>query len=222
MLLKKHSIVQTVESTRASTGAMLTLTSTASAADHLTLNTAESLERGAAGRTTGAGVALSMWLGVVLDGIPEALMMGLMTNSGNITVNFIVAIFVANFPEAFSAAGLLREIGMSRVKIVMMWTSVFVGTGMLAFLGSWAMPGKGVNSTLEMVQPIATSILEGLTGGAMFAMISTAMIPEAFHGAGDAAGLLFVLGFLTACLMQVFGVAFSEPGDGIVGPTMAR
>lgn len=163
----------------------------------------------------GAKVALSMWLGVVLDGIPEALMMGLMTNRGDVTIPFVLAIFVANFPEAFSAAGLLREFGVTRSKIILMWSSVFLGTGILALLGSLAMPSShGANYTLavDKVQSWCTAVLEGLTGGAMFAMISTAMVPEAFHGAGDAAGLLFVFGFITACSMQALGQAFTEPG----------
>ncbi|CAJ1329829.1 unnamed protein product, partial [Effrenium voratum] len=52
-------------------------------------------------------VALSMWLGMMLDGIPEALMLGFMTNEGAVTFSFLVAIFIANFPEAFSGASLL-------------------------------------------------------------------------------------------------------------------
>lgn len=158
-------------------------------------------------------MAISMWLGVVLDGIPEAFMMGLMTNRGDLTIPFLIAISVANFPEAFSSAGLLREVGVSRFTILLMWTSVFLGTGVLALLGSVAMPSSnGENRTLDQVQPVCTAILEGLTGGAMFAMISTAMVPEAFHGAGDSAGLLFVFGFLTACIMQTLGLALTEPG----------
>lgn len=55
-----------------------------------------------------AQVALSMWLGMMLDGIPEALMLGFMTNEGSVTFSFLVAIFIANFPEAFSGSSLLR------------------------------------------------------------------------------------------------------------------
>lgn len=160
----------------------------------------------------GATVALSMWLGVTLDGIPEALMLGFMTKQGEMTWQFLVAIFVANFPEAFSCASLLREYGISRCKIMLMWTSVFVMTGVLSWLACWSLP-EILSPFAQNVQKTATAFLEGLTGGAMFAMISTAMIPEAFHGAGVLSGSIFVLGFMASCLLQAVGVFFGEPQD---------
>ncbi|OLQ02940.1 hypothetical protein AK812_SmicGene14161 [Symbiodinium microadriaticum] len=53
--------------------------------------------------------------------------------------------------------------------------------------------------------------MEGLTGGAMLAMVSTAMLPEAFKGAGDRAGLLFVLGFGLSVWITCLGYRFGSP-----------
>jgi zinc transporter ZupT len=152
----------------------------------------------------GARVAMSMWLGVALDGIPEALMLGLMVNQREASWYFLAAIFIANFPESFSAAILLREHGVKNWKIIGMWGSIFVMTGILAFLGSMVMPQRacGVDVSLDF----SAAAMEGLTSGAMFAMVATAMIPEAFHGAGEASGLPFVLGFLASCLLQIVGI----------------
>jgi len=85
-----------------------------------------------------------------------------------------------------------------------MWGSIFLMTGVLAFLGSLVMPERacGVDASLDFT----AAAMEGLTSGAMFAMIATAMIPEAFHGAGEASGLPFVLGFLASCLLQIAGI----------------
>lgn len=161
-----------------------------------------------------SAVAFSMWLGVTLDGIPEALMLGFKTNEGSLSWQFIVAVFIANFPEAFSAASLLKDQGVSTSKIMVMWSSVFVITGVLAFFASWAMPDDvSEGSTVYQVRSSTTAGLEGLTGGAMLAMVSTAMLPEAFHGGGDLSGCIFVLGFVLSVLLQTMGIKFGGPAQ---------
>mmetsp|Transcript_33446 Transcript_33446/g.106008 ORF Transcript_33446/g.106008 Transcript_33446/m.106008 type:complete len:413 (-) Transcript_33446:169-1407(-) len=157
-------------------------------------------------------VAMSMWLGVTLDGIPEALMLGFMTNDGSLTWVLLVSVFIANFPEAFSAASLLRQHGVPRARIVFMWTTVFISTGLLALLGSLILPDNiPPDSRLSKVRTVATSSMEGLTGGAMMAMVSTAMLPEAFHGAGNVSGLIFVLGFLVSVALHGIGAICGGP-----------
>lgn len=157
-------------------------------------------------------VALSMWLGLLLDGIPESLMLGFMTNEGHISFEFLIAIFIANFPEAFSGASLLKKQGMGVRRVFLMWFFVFAATGLLSMCGSLVMPDTVVaDSVLDRVRNTSTAALEGLTGGAMLAMISTAMIPEAFRGAGEAAGLLFVLGFAVSVLISCLGTRFGGP-----------
>ena len=73
---------------------------------------------------TASDVAMSMWLGVALDGIPEALMLGFLVREGDGSVSWslIAGIFIANFPEAFSAAAMLQRGGMAKVKIIAMWS----------------------------------------------------------------------------------------------------
>jgi len=142
-------------------------------------------------------VAMSMWLGVTLDGIPESVMMGFMAKTNSLTWVLVVSIFIANFPEAFSAASMLKSHKMGSGKIMLMWCSIFVNTGVLAMLGWVIMPNNTkASSSTDMAMAIITGVIEGITGGAMMAMTSTAMLPEAFHGAGNLSGLLFVTGFL--------------------------
>eukprot|EP00913_Durusdinium_trenchii_P023015 g21610.t1 len=140
-----------------------------------------------------AQVALSMWLGMMLDGIPEALMLGFMTNEGAVSFAFLVAIFIANFPEAFSGSSLLlgQKMPVSR---------------MLGPRSLRAAEARG--SDLARKRDKATALMEGITGGAMLAMVSTAMLPEAFKGAGDKAGLIFVLGFVLSVWITCLGYRF--------------
>lgn len=45
----------------------------------------------------------------------------------------------------------------------------------------------------------------------MLAMVSTAMLPEAFKGAGDKAGLIFVLGFVLSVWITCVGYRYGGP-----------
>eukprot|EP00931_Biecheleriopsis_adriatica_P074535 TRINITY_DN48574_c0_g1_i1.p1 TRINITY_DN48574_c0_g1~~TRINITY_DN48574_c0_g1_i1.p1 ORF type:complete len:349 (+),score=28.73 TRINITY_DN48574_c0_g1_i1:65-1111(+) len=159
-----------------------------------------------------SNVALSMWLGLLLDGIPEALMLGFMTNEKAITFEFLLAVFVANFPEAFSAASLLRVQRVSVSRIFSMWMIVFVLTGLLAMLGSWIMPANPkLHSIASEIRSTGSAAAEGLTGGSMLAMVSTAMLPEACHGGGQLSGFFFVMGFATSVLISALGARFGDP-----------
>ena len=66
-------------------------------------------------------------------------------------------------------------------------------------------------SKLGVVQDAPIPFMEGLTGGSMLAMVSTAMLPEAFHGAGPRSGILFVIGFMFACILDSLGSYYGGP-----------
>jgi zinc transporter ZupT len=157
-------------------------------------------------------VAISMWLGLVLDGIPESVMLGFMTNGGEVTFSFLLALFVANFPEAFAGAAALQRQGMSALRNVGLWSSVFFLTGALAMVGSLVMPTNiPKRSWIEHVTDDLTMVLQGFTGGAMLAMVATAMMPEAYHGSKNAAGIMFMLGFGLSVFIDGLGARFGHP-----------
>lgn len=156
----------------------------------------------------GGSVALSMWLGVAMDGVPESMLIGFITNERAMTVAFLVAIFIANFPEAFASASMLKKQGMSTLNIVLMWGSLCLLTMSLAAVSSFLLP-ENVHSHehAEMIHLFGSAV-EGLAGGAMLAMVCATMLPEAFHVGGHWSGLVAVMGFLCACSVKViFGRA---------------
>jgi len=160
----------------------------------------------------GGNVAMSMWLGLMLDGIPESLMLGFMTNQNEISLVFLLAIFVANFPEAYSGSAVLDKQGMPKRQNFMLWLTVFLLTGILTMVGSLCAPTNvSRGSYLEKVRDETTASLEGLTGGAMLAMIATAMLPEAFKEAGELAGIFFVIGFTMSVFIDGLGARFAQP-----------
>lgn len=145
--------------------------------------------------------AMSIWLGILLDGIAESLVLGLMANEATearepgLMYAFVISVFVANFPEALSSAGTMKRVGMTPLTIMMMWGLIFVITGIGAAAGSLLFPpGDDENHTPKHIQ----AALEGVCGGAMLTAISNTVFPEAFEGGGSAVGLASLAGFVTA------------------------
>ena len=59
-----------------------------------------------------AGSALAIVLGIVLDGIPESLVLGLtVLEAGAVSAAFLVAVFLSNLPEAIAATTGLAQAG---------------------------------------------------------------------------------------------------------------
>lgn len=161
------------------------------------------------GQGNASSTALAMWLGLLLDGIPESLMLGFMTKEGDLGFVLLISIFMANFPEAFSSAAILKSQGASVAKIMGMWLSILLITGVLAMIGCLILPDRvEVGSQADRVKSFSSAAAEGFTGGSMFAMIATAMLPEAFHHAGTKVGFTFVLGFVISVTISEFGVRF--------------
>ena len=55
----------------------------------------------------GHGAPIAIWLGLLLDGIPESLVIG--ATAGAIRVSFIAGIALSNYPEALASSVGMRE-----------------------------------------------------------------------------------------------------------------
>jgi len=146
----------------------------------------------------GGGAALSMWLGIFLDGIPESLVIGASMIGAAVSPALIGGLFFANLPEAMSSGTMMKNQGTSTSKIFWMWMSLMIITGLGALVGNIAFVG---------VAHSTHSLVEGLAAGAMLAMIAQTMLPEAFEQGGWLVGILTVIGFLSALLFRALGEA---------------
>lgn len=158
-----------------------------------------------------AKLAMGMLVGIVADGIPEAVLIGFLASENELSLMFVFSLFVANFPESFSSASLMHEMQtFSDAKIVMLWTIPMVLTGCLSALACWLVP-PWAHAT-QLVKYLSATI-EGIAGGMMLAMIASVMLPHSYTMAkeasrlhrGDVPGVLCVCGFLTAVAMKVAG-----------------
>merc|ERR1719161_886341 len=162
-------------------------------------------------------VAFALFLGLLVDGVPEGILMGFLSAEGHLTPVLIISLFIANFPEAFSSASLLMEAQMGYGTIIGMWTGLCILVGCLCgiscWLLLWSFPGYGAhNAELPLSVLLGIALVEGVTGGAMIACISSVMLPEAFERAGKTgpfysqSGFLCTAGFLlSVALKAVFG-----------------
>ena len=87
-------------------------------------------------------VGVAIWLGLLIDSLPESLVIGILaTAEGGISITFILGVFLSNLPEALSSTVIMRRAGLGKVRIMIMWTSIMVITGIGAFIGAIAFRG---------------------------------------------------------------------------------
>jgi ZIP family zinc transporter len=138
------------------------------------------------------GTALGIVLGIVLDGIPESVVIGLtLLEGGGVSVAMLVAVFLSNLPESIGATSGLARAGWRRTRILGLWALVVLVSG-LASLAGYAL--------FDDASPNAIAFVLAFAGGAILAMLAETMIPEAYLRGGKAVGLVTTLGF---------GVAFA-------------
>ncbi|MEC7751735.1 MAG: cyclic nucleotide-binding domain-containing protein [Myxococcota bacterium] len=163
------------------------------------------------------GAPMAIWLGIMLDGIPESFVIGSALAAGlaatlasdpNTVITFnsvvpytlIAGLFLSNFPEAMSSSIGMKKQGWGNLRVFLMWSSLMLLTSIGSALGY---------SLGESLGHVAVVGIEGLAAGAMLTMIASAMIPEAIHlGGARITGMATLCGFLAAIsfkLMEIGG-----------------
>ncbi len=148
--------------------------------------------RGAKGRKRSSGeqasgAPLAIVLGIVLDGIPESIVIGLgLLAGGGVSVAVVAAVFLSNVPEAIAATTGLAASGWTRARILGLWALVALVSG-LASLAGYAVFDDASPRTIAFVLSFAA--------GAILTMLADTMMPEAFEHAGNKVGLATTLGF---------------------------
>jgi ZIP family zinc transporter len=139
----------------------------------------------------GSGLAIA--LGALLDGIPESMVIGLsLLHGGAVSSVAVAAVFISNIPEGLSSSAGMRQAGRSARYVFGVWGGIAVISGFSALAGYVLFAGASAN------------LIAGTTAvaaGAILAMLSDTMIPEAFTEAHNMAGLITVVGFLLAFVL---------------------
>ncbi|EKX42327.1 hypothetical protein GUITHDRAFT_60925, partial [Guillardia theta CCMP2712] len=145
-------------------------------------------------------VALMIWLGILIDAIPESMVIGFIVAEGSRNpLVFVIGVFLSNFPEAMASANTMKHVGLNTVTILLLWTSTCVITGLGAMFGAAIMPSSGLSGDFELF----VKAMEGLAAGAMLTMIAQTMLPEACEKGGALTGIFCSCGFLSALLAKL-------------------
>jgi ZIP family zinc transporter len=134
--------------------------------------------------------ALAIALAAALDGIPESLLIGVsLLGGGHVALPVLLAFLISNLPEGLSSAAGMRRAGRSAAYTFGLWAGIVLVSGVAGAVGFLALAGAG---------PVALAVTSAVAAGAILAMLADTMIPEAFDGTQQAAGMITVIGFVTA------------------------
>ncbi len=140
----------------------------------------------------GEAGALGIVVGSVVDGVPESVIFGIQVAAGvPISVSFMIAVLVSNFPQAIAPSADLAAGGWSAMRLGRLWAAVVAACGVAALLGylaadvSSAVTGRG---------------MAALAAGGILAMLTDSLVPFAYQRGGQLAGAATVLGFCLSAL----------------------
>jgi zinc transporter, ZIP family len=144
-----------------------------------------------------AGSGSAIYIGTLLDNVPESIILGMgFALGGAVNVAFLAAVFVSNLPEGVAGTLNLQASGRSRRDVFWMWMSLVLISAACAGLG------------YMLIQWLPTAdghLAQAFAAGAMLTMLADAMMPEAFEHGGKVVGLLTVMGFLASAILVVLG-----------------
>jgi zinc transporter ZupT len=143
----------------------------------------------------GKGAGLAIVFGNILDTIPGCLVIGSKFNGlGSLSLTLMLGMFIGGIPEAAASGAMLTRAGYRPNAIFGIWSTVVVVGIIAAGAGKAFIGGSG---------SLAAVFAQALAGGAVLALVSHAMIPEAIHGGGSLTVLPIVAGFLFALYLAL-------------------
>ena len=135
----------------------------------------------------GAGGAMGIVVGSVVDGVPESIIFGIQVATGfPISLPFLAAVFVSNIPQAIAPSADLAASGWSPARLGRLWLLVVLACGVGAALGFLA---------ADQSSAITGDRMAALAAGGILAMLTNSLMPFAFERAGALAGAATVVGF---------------------------
>lgn len=136
-----------------------------------------------------------MVLAIILDGIPESIVIGLgIMEGGKVSITMLVAVFISNLPESIAGSTGMKASGWSRFKIQSLWVVIALVCAASSVAGFSLFSGVPLHWL---------SFINAFAGGAILIMIANSMIPEAYEHGGKLAGLFTVIGFFVSVVVVV-------------------
>ncbi len=136
------------------------------------------------------GSPLALFIGAMMDTIPESIVIGAgFLSFATYDFTFLAAVFLSNLPEAMASSSAMIQAGFSKIRIYSLWGALILSGTIAAVLG---------NAFLLDAPPALITFVEAVAGGGILAMVASVMMPEAYEDGGPEVGLLTIAGFLAA------------------------
>jgi ZIP family zinc transporter len=142
-----------------------------------------------------SGLIVPMVLGIILDGIPESIVIGLgMFVGGKVSLAMLVAVFVSNVPEAIAGTTGMKAGGWTNKNILLLWLFIAVVCA-LSTVAGFTLFSSAPKTWMAFIQTFAA--------GAILMVLANSMIPESYAHGGKLTGLFLVFGFFISISMIV-------------------
>jgi zinc transporter, ZIP family len=140
----------------------------------------------------GAGGAMGIVVGSVVDGVPESAILGIQVGIGlTISLGFVAAVFISNIPQAIAPSADLAASGWGPRRLGQLWLFVVLACGVAAALGYLATDVTGA---------VQGDRAAALAAGGLLAMLTNSLMPFSFERGGALAGAATALGFCLSVL----------------------
>ena len=146
-------------------------------------------------RAGGSISGFAILAGVILDGIPENMALGvsLLQTSWTGALALLVAIFASNLPEALGGAVSMMDQGRTRGFAIIVWAVTAVILAAAVVLG---------NAALSGVSHESLSVLLAFAGGAVLASLADTLMPDAYREGGKLVAFATAAGFFVSFVIS--------------------
>jgi zinc transporter, ZIP family len=135
----------------------------------------------------------SIAAGLVVDGVPESLALGLTIAHGELGVALLVGILVGNVVEAYGAAQPIVAGGHSKGFAVELLAGIGIALAASTILGA---------TVLAEASPALVGVAQAIAAGAVLAVVTISIVPYAFWEVSSFVAFAAVLGFILGYLLS--------------------
>jgi ZIP family zinc transporter len=138
--------------------------------------------------------ARNLTIGMVIDGVPESVAVGLTLHTASVGVSaaLVGSIFIAAIPEAIGIAAALLAGGMVIGKVLLRFSLIVVIGAVFAAVGYQLL--YGASDTVQ-------AIIQSIAAGALLVVVINEMIPIAVRSVRGWAGIIGAAGFVFSAIL---------------------
>jgi zinc transporter, ZIP family len=130
--------------------------------------------------------------GIVVDGIPESIALGLTVAEGELGVALLAGILIGNVIEAYGAAQPIIMGGRSKRFAVLVLSAIGAAVALATVAGA---------TILADARPEPVGVAQAVASGAVLAVISISIVPHAFAEVSRWVAIAAVAGFVAGYLL---------------------